>query len=1196
MNDSTGSGTGDAGAQDGSGPAAGIAPPPARPPAATVAGIDALVADAPAPLAPAGLAPSARPPPSTRREARHRRQARIGRGLGARLFLVLIALALVFGALALSGRTVPLPLWMVVEVENRLNAAIAPAMPEASVSVGSIDITIGTDGVPRLRLTDTRLLRGGGASLLTLPETRLTLDPAALLQGRVHARRVTISGARIALRRGLDGRIDLALGPGFGSDTLPVSRAGPARKRFEEAFAAVDRAFALPELAGLRTIEAEALSLSLTDLRAGRTWVLGDGRFRLDNRPGELAGELSATLQSNGPVPARATLTLVSEKNAGRARITAMMDSVPAADLAEQTALLEWLKVLDAPISGELAATIDGAGLAALDGRLDLGAGALQPLQTTTPLAFDHASLALRYDPAAGRIVMTDMLLESRTVRLQAAGQSYLIDTAGRPITGPLSGRRPAAFLGQLAFSDVRIDPEGLFQEPLQFTTGALDVRLQLDPFAVEVGQLSLNERGHRVLLSGRIAAEEGGWRSSLDVSLNRVTRDGLLRLWPLQAVPATRTWIERNLLDGLLTNVNAAYRSAPGTEPRLHLDYRFAQASLRVLPTLPPVEGARGYAALSGQTYTLVMADGLVSPAEGGLIDVGGSVFQVPDITAKPARGQVTLETVSELTSVLSLLNQPPFQFMAKAGLPVTLGQGQATLTTRMSLPLGGKLRLGDVDYQVSGQVRDFAAAQLVPGRRVTSPELAVTVRPQGLTIAGQGLLGAVPFDVTLRQDFAPPSPEGPPPVQPTVVQGTVELSPRTVAEFGLGLPPGMVTGEGRAQVQVTIPRGGAGRLVLGSDLAGVGLSIPDLGWTKSPGARGRLEAEVTLGTPPRVDRLALSGAGLEAAGVVTFRPGGGLEAARFARVRLNDWLDAPVEIAGRGANRPVGFVVTGGLVDLRRMPAQRRASPGAKGSPLRLMLDRLQVADGITLTRLRGDFSSTGGFGGDFRADVNGGAAIRGTVTQAARGTAVRIQSDDAGAVLSAAGVFSSARGGSLDLTLIPRAVPGHYDGRAEIADIRVRDANVLAELLNAVSVVGILEQLNDTGIVFNSADADFVLTPDAVQVTQAAAIGASLGVSMAGVYRTIDKGLNLQGVVTPIYILNGVGALVSRRGEGLFGFNYALRGTADEPEVSVNPLSILTPGLFREIFRRPPPVLSSSGEPVTPPSRPAPEVTER
>ena len=59
-------------------------------------------------------------------------------------------------------------------------------------------------------------------------------------------------------------------------------------------------------------------------------------------------------------------------------------------------------------------------------------------------------------------------------------------------------------------------------------------------------------------------------------------------------------------------------------------------------------------------------------------------------------------------------------------------------------------------------------------------------------------------------------------------------------------------------------------------------------------------------------------------------------------------------------------------------------------------------------------------------------------------------------------------------------------------------------------------------------------------------------------------------MQGVISPVYLLNGVGAIFTKRGEGVFGFNYTLSGTADAPEVGVNPLSILTPGMLRGIFR--------------------------
>ena len=42
-------------------------------------------------------------------------------------------------------------------------------------------------------------------------------------------------------------------------------------------------------------------------------------------------------------------------------------------------------------------------------------------------------------------------------------------------------------------------------------------------------------------------------------------------------------------------------------------------------------------------------------------------------------------------------------------------------------------------------------------------------------------------------------------------------------------------------------------------------------------------------------------------------------------------------------------------------------------------------------------------------------------------------------------------------------------------------------------------------------------------------------------------------------------------------MIGFNFNIAGTSDAPQVSVNPLSALTPGMFREIFRRPAPELT-------------------
>lgn len=1098
--------------------------------------------------------------PLHRRAARHAGRA----GFVMLVVLILLAGASVLGVLALTGKQIRLPVWTVAEVESRVNSAMQDVLPGAALSVGAIEITLDQDWTPRLRLEDLQLMQGVGSTLLALPDVRMSFDAGAFVTERaLRPASLRIIGGTVTLGRRVDGSLDLRIG---------ASGSAPPINGLSDLFAQIDRALETPFLSHLDRIDVEAASLTLEDARLGRTWTVGDGRITLENRVDALAAEVGLTLASDTGVPAQALVTLIRPKGQAQVRITAAVEDVAAADIAAQTPVLAWLGVLDAPISGRISAEISDDGLTALSAQMSLGAGALRPDAVARPIGFDSATLALGYDPDRGRVIINDLSVDSATLRLKAMGHSYPLGERGDILTGPLGRRLPTGFLGQVQISEAQIDPEGLFESPLRFTSGAMDARLTLDPFRLDIGQVSLvEETGRRLSMGGRVDVLPTGWQLALDLGLDAIAHDRLLQLWPKSAVPATRTWVGQNVAQGLLTDVKAALRVTPGQDPRLALGYEFDKAEVRFLRTLPPIRNGKGRSSIDGLAYTIVLDDGMVEAPLGGEIDVSGSVFSVPDITAKPAQAEIRLRSESSLTAALSLLDLPPFGFMAKAGRPPDMGEGRAVMDTRLSLPLVRRVEVKDVSYDVRGQILGLSSDRLVPGKTITADGLTLTANPAGLRIEGPGRIGKVPFDVAFTQGFSPED------AGKSQVAGTVTLSPDTVSEFGLGLPTGMVSGSGRADVVIDLQRGAPGRLRLTSDLAGIGLALPPVAWTKPGRARGKLEVDAVLGTPPQISRLAVEGGGLKAEGTISLRPGGGLDSAKFASVRLNDWLAAPVTLTGRGAGRAPDIDVTGGSVDLRRFdrPAGAGGDSQAQGA-LKVSLDRLIVSDGIALTGFRGSFSQRGGLNGTFRGSVNGDAPVSGTVVPSRHGTAVRLQSADAGNVLRAAGVFSSARGGTLDLRLTPRSAKGEYEGRADIRRLRVRNANVLAELLSAVSVVGLLEQLNGEGILFGEAEADFIITPQAVEITRGSAIGASLGVSMAGLYGTQTKRLSLQGVVSPIYLVNGIGSLLSRRGEGLFGFNYSLRGTSDNPQVQVNPLSILTPGMFREIFRRPAPVL--------------------
>lgn len=1114
------------------------------------------------------------------------RRRLLRRSARASVFVV-IALAFLIGGLgvgvlALTGIPLRLPAQIVTRVEARLNAALP--LRETSLTIGGIEVMVDRGFVPRLRMENLSLNTRSGGSLLRLPEARLSFDAAGLLGAQIRPASVVISGAALRLRRDAGGRFDLDLGSGTALRDLGS---------LPEAIDRLDAVFAEPALSALDQVTIESLSLTLTDERAGRRFTIGDGHLVLNNTADEVRARLSFSLNSDGiggrgdamdrlaegAPPARAMLSLASRKDSSGARLRAEVERIEARDLAASAPVLGFFEALEAPISGRLITGLTPEGrLAVVEGQLSLGAGALQPSAEARPIAFEGADLVFGFDPLRERIRLTQLSVQSRTLRLSASGH---VDAPGaaRGFDSGLNAGLPEAFLAQIAISQLAVDPEGLFTRPVQFDAGALDLRLRLDPFRVEVGQFTLADQGRRISASGRARADAAGWRLAADIALDRIGHDRLLALWPLSAVPRTREWLVENVLEGELRDVKIALRLEQGREPRFALNYDFSGGDARFIKTLPPIRQASGYATIEGQTYTMVIDSGIVSPPEGGDIDVAGSVFSVLDILHKPAQAEVRLRTKSSLTAALSLLDEPPFQFLTKAGRPVGLGDGRAAVEALLRLSLVRRVKAEDVSYRVAAKLSDVRSEVLVPDRVLSARALDLTATPEGLELTGQADLDKVPFDARFWLPFAK-SEKG-----RAEVTGSAELSPAAAKIFRLGLPEGMLSGLGRGTFRLDLPKGAPALLELRSDLKGLGLALPDLAWSKPAATAGKLEVSARLGKPVAVDRLMIEAPGLSLRGKVSLKPDGQLDRLSLPQVRLGQWFTGPAELVGRGRGVPPAVEVPGGQLDLRHLPdftAKGRGGPAEGNTPVAVRLDRVQVNETLALHDLRGDFSTRGGLNGPFTASVNGRAAIRGALSPSGAGTAVRVTSQDAGGVLAAAGVFPKARGGVLDLQLTPEGRRGYYAGHALARDMRVYDAPVLAGLLSAISVVGILDQLRGAGLVFSESEARFRLTPAGVEVQHSAAVGLSMGVTLAGVYLSGPKRLDMQGVISPVYLLNGVGQLVSKPGEGLFGFNYRLRGTADRPEISVNPLSILTPGMFRDLFRRPPPRFEPTPEP--------------
>lgn len=179
------------------------------------------------------------------------------------------------------------------------------------------------------------------------------------------------------------------------------------------------------------------------------------------------------------------------------------------------------------------------------------------------------------------------------------------------------------------------------------------------------------------------------------------------------------------------------------------------------------------------------------------------------------------------------------------------------------------------------------------------------------------------------------------------------------------------------------------------------------------------------------------------------------------------------------------------------------------------------------------------------------------------------MRLRSADAGGVFRAAEVMRDGYGGSFEMTMVPAVQAGEYNGQLRVNNIRVKNTPTIAALINSLSLVGLFDELSGQGILFTSMEADFRLGSRYLTLVNSSAVGPSIGLSMDGVYDLTTSQMNMRGVLSPIYLVNAIGSVLTRKGEGLFGFSFTVKGKAADPVVSVNPLSGIAPGFYVRFF---------------------------
>ncbi|MEM7056867.1 MAG: AsmA-like C-terminal region-containing protein [Pseudomonadota bacterium] len=1039
---------------------------------------------------------------------------------------------------------------------------------DVRVSTGAMMLTLGDGRVPAgLQFEDVNVESLDGVPLFSAPRLGTSFHLSDLIHGRVQPVRLTLVEADAQFIRSADGRIRFGLGQQAGID-LAVADGGSTTSDGLDAITSLIDNFVgdkdnAPELAELQLIEIIGANLIYDDRLDGGTWSTQDADLRITrNADGATAILQVDDIRSGTP---GASLRVVAERRRGTGvtKARASFGRLDTTELANQLPALGWMKAFGATIEGAMQASFDErGGIAALVGELVAEDGVIRGLEPELP--FDQILLRFLLDPEGGLIVDHG--------RFAATGIDAEIDALAR-----LDRSDPDAPPGvsvQIGIKRVALDQPELFEKQIEFDDGQFALRWEPGPARVVLTDSWIGRDGLVAQINGQVRQNDEGAVTDLRVQIPEMSVEELIAHWPLDAAKNARTWVAENITRATIDDLIAQVRLGKG-EPVLDIAFGYSALDSTYIEGMSPIQNASGRAFVNLSELHLDMAEGQVTPTKGQSLSLAGSRLVISDFEGFVTPADIEISARGPSQAVAALINQKPLSLLTKLGLKLDTIGGQSTVKADLNFPLISDLRVADVNAKAKAQLLDvkttFPIGDAEPAE-VRAKRLDLSADINRMELKGKASIDGAPVDLAWRENYGDGG------VKRSVdLKG--QLTPELLSRIGVEDLPF----EGSAAFNLSVGQEGSApaTFLLDADLAKARIEITALDWTKKKGQRGQLKISGAMKDGPSIESLSLDTESLKASGSIQMTEDGGIAEARFDQVKMPGQMDVGANIRF-GADGVPEIWITGRMLDV----TQRLEGAGDRDErskdPILLNLDvrQLRIGEKLVLTGAKGALvrDNAGALEGEIEGNLAERAPVKiGLDIKADGSGGIVLTSPDAGEALRAADLYRDARGGTLFL----RAELGKREepdliGQLRIENVRVRSKATFREVLRGGGLEDAEEVVSNEGIGFRKIWVPFSYDGGVVTLTDAIAVSPMLGLKLNGTLDEDSELLDMVGVMSPAYALTGalndiplLGDLLGGEGEGLLAMTFTLKGQMRDPNFSINPLSILTPGLLRRVF---------------------------
>lgn len=917
-------------------------------------------------------------------------------------------------------------------------------------------------------------------------------------------------------------------------------------------------------------------------------WLIAEAAVDLNQGRSNNTVSGAARVQSSAGPWVFSFHTVESERD-NIVRLTVSARDLVPRSIAQAAPALSLLETLEMPVAldATMQVTNDGE-MEAATLAIELASGKIHlPSITGTPLQLDSCIFNLSYDGFQKRMTIAPSTLRWADSFLTVAGQA-------EPQADGASGSDSWVYKfssvdGRLAAEEFGVAGMKIDAWDSNGSVSLIDGTLNIDAFRLAAAGIAMNIRGE--LHAGKTETS-----TKIDADVTSKDLKILTAIWPRAFAPNARAWFGRNVeqghvRSGSLKVVSGGYmeQEAPTGTPnqqRVSLALEVGDLAVRHAYATSPARAKRALVRLENEVLEITVPDIQIAESQSDKIEIKAARLSAIDLFSAQPLAEIAFKVRAPMTSVVEMAQRTKPELWQKMSLSPSAVRGLVVGDFKLLAPLSDDANSDIKIVKGDAEIKDLRITEKLSRYAIRGGAFKVNISNDAVGASGNILINGVGAKVKVHHIIGGEI-EKQPPIRITT---NLDAADRDQLEIDIN---DIVAGEMPVEVTVGLRERGMPAIHIAADLTTADLLFAEVAWRKPKGRRMRIEFDAVPGDEDSVElqNIQAVGQGIAIEGWAKIGKDNRLREFYFPDFSVD--TVTRLRLQGKQSSKRIWSVKAVGptydgrtffksLFKMGDLSKERpKARDPSKGVDLDAQIENVVGSGNETLRQVKikvshrdGKLTALNG-----KAQLSKGKDVAVLLKRNNGKRTLYAETNDAGKIFKLIDFYPNMIGGHARLELdLDGAGAASQTGILWTENFRILGDAVASEVFAGAGGGKTKRKVTRQVFDFTRLRMPFSVGHDQFVIQKSYLRGPVLGASVSGKVDYRLRRVNLGGSYIPLQGINsalcGIPVLgeifTGPKCEGMLGITFGVQGAMANPQVIVNPLSLVAPGIFREIFQ--------------------------